>query len=490
MRIQDRIALITVMLSTAVALLGCRSTRQWSVSECGTCLSPTPAERPLSTYANANQSRSGPPKTASSTDEATTRFVQFVDEELDHELLPEPQAEQVPLTADKGEWNLADLEEMALANNPSLAQSQARVEAARGNWVQVGLKPNPVIGYLANEIGNEGRAGQQGAFISQQFITAGKLDLNRQVAGQEISRAEQQFAAQRFRVLNDVRSAYYRSLLAQKRVNIAQQLTQVSDEVVRRAEALLKNKEGSRVHALQARTEADTVKLVLANAENQRLVAWRQLATVVGMSDLPPKTLTGDPEKGLPERTWESSLDRLLLESPEMSVALTNVERAKWVLNRACAGRYPNVTGQLAVQHDDATGDVVTSVQVGVPLQIFNRNQGNIYKAQSELRAAENVVQRVELDLENRLAAVFGQYAIGRRQLQNYSRDILPNAKKTLDLVQVGYREGELDYLTVLTAQRTYFQASLSYLDALRAAWEATIGIEGFLLTGSLRDQK
>jgi cobalt-zinc-cadmium efflux system outer membrane protein len=54
----------------------------------------------------------------------------------------------------------------------------------------------------------------------------------------------------------------------------------------------------------------------------------------------------------------------------------------------------------------------------------------------------------------------------------------------------VGYREGELDYLTVLMAQRTYFQSNLAYLDALGNARKAAIEIDGFLLTGSLRDQK
>ena len=98
-------------------------------------------------------------------------------------------------------------------------------------------------------------------------------------------------------------------------------------------------------------------------------------------------------------------------------------------------------------------------------------------------------MRRFELDLENRLATIFGQYAIARRQIQKYSQDILPNANKALDLVQVGYRQGELDYLLVLTAQRTFFQANLAYLDALQSSREATIAIEGLLLAGSLKEQ-
>ena len=44
---------------------------------------------------------------------------------------------------------LADLEQMAVHGNPTLAQAAAQVEAARGRAVQAGLYPNPTVGYEA-----------------------------------------------------------------------------------------------------------------------------------------------------------------------------------------------------------------------------------------------------------------------------------------------------------------------------------------------------
>jgi cobalt-zinc-cadmium efflux system outer membrane protein len=287
-------------------------------------------------------------------------------------------------------------------------------------------------------------------------------------------------------VLNDVRRAYYRALIAQRRVETTEQLRDLSGELVGRAEALLQGREGSQVNLLQAKTEAEMIRLNQATAENQLLIAWRQLAAVVGAPDLERRPLAGDAMEPVPMITWDDALDTLRTESPEMPVALTNVERARWELNRAMAGRVPDVSGWVAVQHDYATDDTVTSVQVGVPLPFFNRNQGSIAKARAELLDAERALERVELDLMNRLAAVYGRYATAQQQAEVYTRDILPNATQALELVRVGYREGETDYLTVLTAQRTYFQASLAYLDSLQEAKEATVEIEGSLLTGSL----
>ena len=90
------------------------------------------------------------------------------------------------------------------------------VRAARGEWLQVGLRPNPQIGYVGDEIGDEGRAGMQGGFVSQEFVTAGKLGLSRAVALREVSAAEQRLERTRRQVVTTVRMYYYELLAAER----------------------------------------------------------------------------------------------------------------------------------------------------------------------------------------------------------------------------------------------------------------------------------
>ena len=122
-----------------------------------------------------------------------------------------------------------------------------------------------------------------------------------------------------------------------------------------------------------------------------------------------------------------------------------------------------------------------------MPLPVYNRNQGNILRAQAELTAAEREVQRVELELQQRLAAAFEQYSTAHFQVEKYTEAILPNAQASLDLVGEGYRQGEFGYLTLLTAQRTFFQANLAYLEALRELRTSIAAIENNLLSESLQ---
>jgi len=402
--------------------------------------------------------------------------------------LADPEPRLAPLAAaEPPAMTLAELEEIALANNPTLVQAAMRVQAAQGQRLQAGLYPNPVVGYQAEEMGIGGSAGQHGLFLGQEFVTGGKLELRMTVAGHEVARAQHAWEVQRTRLLNDVRSAWYEVLVAQRIVNLNDRLVAIGAESVKAAEDLVAAGEVSRVDLLQAQIEADTAKIELANARHRYVAAWRRLAAVLGTPDMEPITLVGELTADMPPLTWDGALQRLLSESPQLLEAQAGVRRARCALARENAEWIPNVDVQATVRYHDEAHDTVTGLEVGLPLPLFNRNQGNIRKARAELIAAEREVERIELSLRDRLAATFERYASAENQARNYAAEILPNAKKSLDLVQAGYRQGEFDYLTLLTAQRTYFRVNLAYLESLLTYRSSRIAIEGFLLSGGLR---
>lgn len=384
---------------------------------------------------------------------------------------------------------LCELEALAEQNNPTLAQAFARVQAARGEWEQAGLYPNPRTGYKGVEINDDKQAGQQGAFFGQEFVTGGKLQRARDAAYQAVQQAEWAYAAQRQRVINDVRRAFYDVLVAQRTVELSDQLVCVGQEGVHAAEQLFKAKEVSRVDVLQARIEADSARILAEKARNRHASAWRNLAVVAGTTDLQPVPLAGELQDGLAQLGWEEVVSRVLADSPVLAEARTGVARAEAVLSRQCAERVPNVDLQAGVAYDNATRDAIAEVQVGVPLPLFNRNQGNIRRAQAEMVVARGEVRRTELELQQRLAAAFEQYQNGRCQVERYANEILPNAQTSLDLVTAGYRQGEFNYVTLLTSQRTFFQVNLAYVDAIRDLRASIVTIEGNLLGDSLQQR-
>ena len=79
------------------------------------------------------------------------------------------------------------------------------------------------------------------------------------------------------------------------------------------------------------------------------------------------------------------------------------------------------------------------------------------------------------------------RYADARQQARRYAERILPRAQQSLDVVRAAYRDGQADYLTVIASQKTYIQANLAYLDAIRNLRESQVVIKGQLLSGSLK---
>lgn len=391
-----------------------------------------------------------------------------------------------PVTADgKDRLTLSEAQLLAEASHPALQEARARVRAARGNWVQVGLLPNPTIAYSGEEIGDADTAGKQGGYVSNEFVTSGKLGLNRAVAIREVAVAEQRAAIVRLQVLTTARVYYFEMLAAQRAVELANQLVTIADESVRASELRLKALDIPRVTVLQSQVEREATALLEVQATERRNAAWRRLAYVTGLGESQPAVLDDALDEPLPELRLEVVRLRLFAESPELSELRYAVDRARFQVQRASAGRVPNLTVLAGAQRDNATGDDVANVQVSVPLPIFDRNQGAVSQAFGELAAAQAALERRELALEQRLADAMRDYATARERAIKYAEKVLPVARETLEIMNAGYRDGELDYLQVLAIQQTYAQQTLSYLQDLETAWKKWAEIDG-LLVGTL----
>ena len=128
---------------------------------------------------------------------------------------------------------LEELQQMALQNNPTLAQATANIRAAEGRKQQSGLYPNPTVGYQGEEIrGGSFRGGEQGFFVQQNIVTAGKLGLNRNIFEQEKRQAETEADEQKLRVVTNVKMSYIQALAAQQTLELRHNLSKLAQDAV------------------------------------------------------------------------------------------------------------------------------------------------------------------------------------------------------------------------------------------------------------------
>jgi cobalt-zinc-cadmium efflux system outer membrane protein len=379
---------------------------------------------------------------------------------------------------------LPRLLELASKNHPELATARAKVDAARGQMIQAGLYPNPVVSPSIEELGNkDGPAGTPGVSISQDIITAGKLRLAQAAASYGLTAAEWQARTRWFDIVTKVKSAYYEMLTARLEVETSTDAVRITQESLKTVKALEARGVRARPDVLRAQVELDQNRIRVTQARERQIAADKLLAAAVGLPSLPNAPLAGSIDGAAPSYDYQKVLDAILVRSSEVQAAQATIQQAQQLFLRAQAERRPDIRVAVrpAYSNVDKTPEVM--VEVGAALPIFNRNQGNIISAEAEVRRATSEARAVELRLTERLAGAFQRYAATRSQVEIYEKEILPNAREAERLVRIGYESGDvkIDYTTLLEAQRTLVQTRLSHVQARGELWRASSEIAGLL---------
>jgi cobalt-zinc-cadmium efflux system outer membrane protein len=379
---------------------------------------------------------------------------------------------------------LDDITRLALERNPKLNQAMFAIEAAQGKADQAGRYPNPTLMIEGHEIGDrDGPGGTWTApFFTQEIVTRGKLRIARAAAGLEVDQATLHLHAQRFALLTAVRQSYFDVLALQRRTEILAELVQLAEKSADSTRKLVEARQAARLDLLQMEVELERIRADHESAKRELPGAFRRLAAVAGVADLPHMPLIGSLEAALPEYELEQTAQLIREGHPEAVAARVGVDRAQMLLRRAQVERTPNITvgAGFVRQNQNRSNDWAISANLPVPL--WNRNQGNIRTAQAQVGDAVHEVGRVENDLTERLAMAYREYASARQRAARYRIAILPRAKESFELSLQAFRGGQFEYLKVVQAQRVVSEANLEYVKALGEAWKAASVISGLTL--------
>ena len=385
---------------------------------------------------------------------------------------------------------LAELEQLALENNPTARAAQAGIEAARGRARQAGAWPNPVIGYSGAELktGDLDARGAHGFFVEQTVPLGGKLGLGRQVFERSAERAEAVLDLQRRRVLSTVRTLFYETLTAERRVEVRERLAALASEAVGITAQRFNVGAADRPDYLESQIEARRAQLALNGARNRAFAAHQQLAAVTGRPDVASRPLTGSIDQAIPELERDAAVRAIVDESPQVRAAKAELARTQAVTAQSRRTTFPDLIVRAGAaknrERGEDTGRPIGwegQLEAGLSLPLFNRNQGAVVAARADETRAQSDLRRLELSLQSQAAAEFSTYLTALRASESYREEILPQAEEAHRLYLTRYREMAAAYPQVLVAQRTLFEMSADYLESLEGAWRSALRIQGYL---------
>jgi outer membrane protein, heavy metal efflux system len=155
----------------------------------------------------------------------------------------------------------------------------------------------------------------------------------------------------------------------------------------------------------------------------------------------------------------------------------------------------------------DYTGtpfNVDPSVQVTIPLPVWDRNQGGIIQAQGNAVNASEESHRVRADLTTRLADAFERYNTNRVLLGYYRDQILPDLVRSYRGIYQRYQTemapGALpgavappaavtappQFADVVVGQQNLANAIVTYVQTLGLAWQAVVDVADLLQTDDI----
>jgi cobalt-zinc-cadmium efflux system outer membrane protein len=274
--------------------------------------------------------------------------------------------------------------------------------------------------------------------------------------------AERQVTGDALRAFSDVR-------VGQERVALAREVVALTTEVRDTAVKLFDAGAVPELDTFRADVELEKSRNRQVTEERNLTTAQRELALVLGRAadeairaegplifPVPPGDLAA-----LQRAAWERR--------PDLAVARAAVRVADAELRLVDAERlFPEV--KVGLKYDEARDfDTVNRtglLTLSVPLPLLNRRQGDMVRAQAELRKQEAQVALVQRRIEKEVATAYQQVAASARVTEAYVSRILPDQDRNFRLLREGYNLGEFRITDVFVGQREFIDAREAYLNA------------------------
>lgn len=375
------------------------------------------------------------------------------------------------------------------ARNRDLALAQRGVEAAEADTLSARARPNPNLSLSTVAINPNGLGSgapldkpvDSIAQLSQLIERGNKRELRSEASRLAFDAARGDLADTLRRANVVLAGTYYDLLLAQERVRITADGAALLAKTVAAAE--LRLKAGDVAPADLSRIRVDQLR---AENEKRAAVAVRErarvnLAYVVG--------LDADARGLVATDAWPAAGDatpvdlRSTVEArPDVRAAGLRLQAAEKARDLARALRSRDVT--VAVQYEHYPSQIANNTfgfGVSVPLFLNYNYDGEIRRAEVNLQAALDGLERTRALAGTEINAAWSDLASARERVQRYDGGLLKESQRAADAAEFAYRNGALGVIDLLDARRilasTRNDAATARADLARAlvAWQVAI---------------
>lgn len=289
-------------------------------------------------------------------------------------------------------------------------------------------------------------------------------------AGAQIASAESQsryFAFQSAVLTStfDVKRTYYQLHFLAEKIRVDRETLRLLTDLERAARARNETGKVTLQDVLRAQIEQDSLKTEIANLEDSRHALMAQFKAALGLGG-------SDPEPPMPGRFESTALDlsadqvfeAALAQNTQLKAMAADVRAAEASIILAKRTRLPDFS--LGLMADAKMNPTLYRPLGAVTLPIWrDKITAQIAEAQAGKRSAEARLSDEQIALAVDVAQRTYLYREATRNLVLLTEQLLPKARKSLEVARAGYPAGQIDFFNLIDAERTLLSFELDKVE-------------------------
>lgn len=380
------------------------------------------------------------------------------------------------------------------ATNPTLQAGQIAIAESRASEITAALRPNPQGAVTLDQVGdtvggNVFSAATLGANLSYLHERDGKRELRRASAQGATAIAAASQADLERTLLFSVRTAFVQVLQAKAFQALAEENLKSYDRVLDLGRDRLRTGDIAQVdldrlelQRVTYESDAQTARVTLRTAKIQLLRLLDDQKTPVDRFDV-----SGPFDFAPPTQSLDQVRTVAFDTRPDLQAAARAIEKAKTDHRLAAANGStdPTITvdagfpavSQAYRSYQPPLKDFV-GVSVGVPLRIFDRNQGEKLRTQLDVGRSEKLADAARLQVFADVDTAYATVVSAVTLLQPYKDRYLAEATRVRDTVTFSYQRGGASLVDFFQAEQEYRAVRLGYLNLVAAYLNAAAQLD------------
>lgn len=375
--------------------------------------------------------------------------------------------------------SMADAVTFALSHRPEIRAALDRTAAAAHLQKQAGLIPNPRIFLQSEDLRASHfdfwQDSETFAYAAETLETSGRRAGRIATATQQVEGSRLRADQVRFQIALSVRQAYWRALSGQRLASLYREDSNYFRQIISYHEARFREGRLAEVDLLRVRLEGERVHAAEAHAQLQSERAMLDLEREMASPDRPGWSLTESFDALDTPVPLQLGADPSLLRV-EGQAAHQAIDAARATLQLQKATGRPDLEALAGYKRNLGDDTALVGLQWNLP--IFDRNQGAVAAAAADTQAAEEDYLAVRQQLSAQLSIAQREYDFDREQYVKTFKPLRDQAVEISDISRAAYKEGGLDLVRLLDAERVRIDAEVSWVQALENYHQSVVSLE------------